>query len=185
MNDKMRLLANDFEVIQNVNNTIEVYHLWSWQTEDIDLTKGKIFNGKYPWTDNYPKYPELRKKLSIKLGTDQFIWCYTKDGEAMPRRKKWELSVPKDRVRLICSITWDWILKRNHGENIRCVIPNRLWYLSQLEYKEFQNKFHDAWKDKTPEELWDMLFVNEIGECTHALLLCPIKEDWIIRRPSL
>jgi len=184
MNDKARSLTNDLEVMRNVDHTIDTWQLWSWQTANIELTEYAVDHRKSPWVDCYSQYPELCEMLSKLIGTNQFIWCDTQDGEAWKDREKWELSVPKDRVRLICSITWNWILSRSNGKTSRCRIPDRLWYLSQLEYNEFQNRFHDAWKDKKPEELWDMLSVNEIGECTHALVLCPIEEDWIIRRPS-
>ena len=70
-------------------------------------------------------------------------------------------------------------------------MPDRLFYLSRLRgislsRTDFQNQFHRGWQDKTNEGLWDMLFVDKIADvCTHALILCPLKEGWIIKRPFL
>ena len=160
--------------------------LWSWQTVGIEITELTVDHEKSPWVDNFPKYPELCEMLSELIETNQFIWCFTQKVKRFEDREKWELSVPKNRVRLFCSITWNWILSRSNGKTCNCQIPDRLWDLSpQLGHAEFQKGFHDAWKNKTNEELWDMLLVDEIGDaCTEALVLCPIEKEWIRERPS-
>ena len=164
--------------------------LWSWQTVGINLTELTVDHGKSQWVDNFPKYPELCEILSKLIGTNQFIWCMTQEEKTWKGREKWVLSVPKNSVRLICSITWNWILSRSNGETSRCQIPNRLFNLSRprgvnISRDDFQSQFHRGWRDKTTEQLWDMLFVNEIGDaCTNALVLCPIEKEWIRERPS-
>jgi hypothetical protein len=197
---KARTLTQGPDIMGNSHHTVETWHLWSWQTKNIELTEYTVDHGKSPWFSEFPKYPELCKMLAERVGTSQFIWCYTEDGKPLADREEWELRVPEGRVRLICSITWNWILSRSREETCRCEIPIGLFYRVRKLFREFgkqvgvrldlsrtdfQNMFHDAWKSTTTEELWDMLFVDETkGACTHALVLCPIEEDWIKRRPS-
>ena len=163
--------------------------VWTMQTRDIELTDCTIDHSKSPYARDFPKYSELCNVLSERLGTDQFIWCLTEDEETWNGREKWALIVPEDHVCLICSITWHWLLTRSHGGSRGCTIPDRFFNLSRrlnvcFSRDEFHDQFHRDWRNKTIEELWDMLFVDDIGgACTDALVLCPIEKGWITERP--
>lgn len=171
--------------------------LWTMQTPDIDLRDihYKIDHRKSPFVDHFPKYHQLCKILSeqLKLGTDQYIWCLTEDEKTWDGREKWELDVPQEFVRLICSITWHWILTRSNEDCSECTPPERIFHLCwQLNINlrrkpnpgfnrdSFRRQFHSGWRDKNVEELWDMLSVTEIGpKCAQALVLLPVAKDWI------
>ena len=170
----------------------EYINLWTWQKKGFDIIKSEIDHNKSSWINDFPKYSELCKELSERLAYKQFIWSFTDDKIwTGNEREEWILNVPSEYVRLICSITWDWILERSNNDKCNCVVPDRLCYLSRLRgislsRTDFQNQFHRGWQDKTNEGLWDMLFVDKIADvCTHALILCPLKEGWIIKRPFL
>jgi len=168
--------------------------LYTWQTPDIELTEYTVDHGMSPWNDNFPKYPELCNTLSKQVGleSDRFIWCTTQRAKSWKGREEWELNVPANRVCLICSVTWNWILYRSNGETCNCCIPEKLFNLARprgvsLLRDDFQTEFHAGWRVKTSWELWGMVRVNEIQEvaCIDAVVSCPIEEDWIIKRPAL
>jgi hypothetical protein len=173
---------------------IQMYiRLWTWQAQDIELTDYTVDHTRSEFVSEYPKYPDLCKRLAETLGiNNQFIWCFTQDEKRWDGRKKWQITVPKECARLICSITWDSILKRSKRETERPEPPDNLYYNTKRFYEgfdilapnrtKFNKTFIDAWKNKTTEELWGMIAVNEVGEaCTHALVLLPIEEGWITR----
>ena len=160
--------------------------LWSWQTRDFSLEEGIVNHTLSEFDKTHRGYRKSCKELSKRIGTDQFIWCDTHDGTTWQNRVKWGLKVPEHRVRLYCSITWHWILSRNGGENVQCVPPEKLFDLSRKFFyrDEFCNTFHDGWRNKTTEELWDILFVDKVqGTCTHALLQFPVVSEWVIYDP--
>ena len=164
--------------------------LWSWQTRGFSITEGIVDHSLSEFNQTHYGYRKSCKELVERLGTNQFIWCYTQDEETWKNRVKWELEVPKNRVLFICSITWHWILNRNAEQSIGCIPPEKLFNLALqfnpgLSRNEFQNRFHDAWRNKTTEELWDALFVDKVyGTCTHALLRYPVQERWVNKRHS-
>jgi hypothetical protein len=177
-----------FNAGEDMENNIEENNkllLWSWQTRGFSLTEGKVDHSLSKFNRTHNGYRKSCKELVERLGTDQFIWCYTQEEKPWDNRVKWELEVPKNRVRLICSITWHWILNRNADESRGCVIPEKFFNLSHqvnpcFSRAEFQNRFHDGWRNKTTEELWDSLFVDKVqGSCTHALLRYPVKEECV------
>jgi hypothetical protein len=163
--------------------------LWTWQIRGFPLTEGKVDHRLSEFDKTHNGYKKSCEQLAERLGTDQFIWCFTHDEDIWKDRVKWELKVPKKYVLLFCSITWHWILNRNAGSSIECVPPEKIFDLcyqidNHLTRDEFVNKFHDGWRNKTIEELWDVLFVDKVQDaCTHALLPYPIQEDWISKYP--
>lgn len=164
--------------------------LWSWQTEGFSLIEGTVDHRLSEFDQTHNGYRNSCKEFFELLGTDQFIWCDTEDAGTWSHRVKWGLEVPKDHVLLICSITWHWIMARNAGDSLGCVPPEKFLNLAQklnpcLSRDEFQNRFHDGWRSKTTEELWDALFVDKVqGACTHALVRYPVKAEWVHRYPS-
>jgi hypothetical protein len=130
--------------------------LWSWQTVGIELAGFTPDHGKCPYCEKYPKYPELCEQLAKRLGldNDQFIWCENQAGVVWEDRKKWKLSVPKGRVRLICTTTWHWILEKSHGKSNGCCPPKGLFELYKnsnpaLVRNDFHKQFDNYWKVKT------------------------------------
>jgi hypothetical protein len=183
--------------VGNGDHTLDTWPLWSWQTADIKLADYTPDHKKSPWNNLYSKYSELCEQLAKRLGleNDQFICCYTQAGvdkDKWKNCKEWELSVPKDRVHLICDIAWDGILSHSRGQSHKVGAPLRLIEFCQeiispsssicmsSVREDCDKQFENDWKDKTTKELWDMISVNEIWHtCTTALVLCPIEEGWI------
>jgi len=172
--------------------------LWTMQTPDVDLgdIHYTVDHSKSQYAATFPKYPALCKRLSeqLQLGTDQYVWCLLQDENTWDGCGKWEFNVPDEYVRLICSITWHWILTRSNEDDIKCTPPEEIydicWTLNiNMSRKSvgftrdtFSEQFHSVWREKNPDELWDMLEVHEVGNtCTTALVLLPVA-DWITSR---
>ncbi len=50
--------------------------------------------------------------------------------------------------------------------------------------KKYKQNFHDFWKDKSEEELWDALFLEKcVDGCTDILLCHPMDDSWVVRNP--
>jgi hypothetical protein len=165
--------------------------LWTWQTKGFDIIKSTIEHRKSSWINNFPKYPELCKILSKRLKKDSFIWCFTQEEPwKKEKREKWELCIPQNHVRFICSITWNWILARSNNTKSNCDI-NTLFNIIKchkptLNRPEFQKQFHHGWKDKSDDELWQILILEKYvgAPCTHAIVSCPIERKWENKNPT-
>jgi hypothetical protein len=178
--------------MKNSNKEINTLSLWTWQTPGFSIIEDKVDHNLSEFNKIYSGYLKSCEELSGQIDTDQFIFCNTQDKPWGENRMKWELEVPKHRVRLICSITWNWILAKNSGNSNVCEPPEKFFNLSMNtkshcfnSREEFESKFHSGWKDKTTKELWDALFVEAVqGTCTHALLLLPVDSEWVIYDPT-
>jgi len=112
--------------------------LWTYQWPDFRLTDCnlKVDFNKSRYAKTFPKYKDACKRLSDLLGTDQIIWCYTRQNEYIylpgEAPMEWELEIPEDQIlAYICSYTWNKILgvKRfTVSENIR-----HQWLMQSLE----------------------------------------------------
>ena len=181
------MLNKDFEDVKNSNNEVELLLLWSWQTPSFSLTEGTVDHMLSIFKKRHSGFEKSCKELSERLGTDQFIWCYTYPKEQWHGRKRWELEVPKHSVlAYTCNVAWHWILAHNGNDYVKCKPPESLWHLARshanppLEWFDFCNRFNDCWREKTNDHLWDMLFLDKIyGDCTDVLLQHPVEKGWV------
>jgi len=175
--------------MQNSFKEVKPLLLWSWQGLDFSLTEGTVDDRLSESEKIVPGLPKSRKELSERLGTDQFIWCCIRQDEARGRPGssgvKWQLEVPKHHVlAFICNVAWHWILNRNAKDNTQCIPPLKFKHvcskIAPNKWREFKKGFHDGWKNKTTEKLWDALFLDKVvEECTHVLLRHPVEKGWI------
>lgn len=178
--------------MKNGDNEVDLLPLWSWQTRNFSLLEGVVDHSKSIFNDNHPGFTKSCKELSEQLcpKTDQFIWCYTYPKKQWQKRERWELNVPKDRVlAYTCNVAWHWILENNGNANTKCrppEPPERLWHLARshanppLKWLDFIKKFTDDWREKTPDQLWDALFLDKVyGDCTDVLLRHPVERGWV------
>lgn len=177
--------------MQNSFKEVKPLPLWSWQQPGYSLTEGTVDHQRSDWK-TLRGYPESIKDLSERLGTDQFVWCYTRGDEHDPLHSsasvEWQLEVPKHHVlAFICSFAWHWILARNGEDSDRPDIRPVFWRMIKdlSKWHEFEERFYDFWRNKTLEELWDALFLDEVvRRCTHVLLRHPIENSWVIHAPK-
>ncbi len=182
-----------FEDMENSTKEVSPLLLWSWQEPDFSLTEGAVDHRRSEYYKTVAGVPKSYKELSKRLGTDQFIWCYTRQDEYNPRlgctRVEWQLKVPEDRVlRKVCSVVWHCIVWCNGGERGLVGTPpkkfERLWRgiagRYGLKFDNFNKEFYRFWYAKTDEELWDALFLDKVdGECTDVLLRHPVEDKWV------
>jgi len=169
----------------------ELMKLWTWQGKGFSLTKGILDSRKY--SAFYKDNSEAFEKLWRKLGTCQIVWCYHTKEEATFKNLKndykgkvlWELDVPEKHILKrgnICSVAWHWILTRNKGADNICDIPQmfKKWFrIAKTKRRECEKGFHDGWKNKTTEELWDALFLDDIvRDCSQLLVPYPVEDTW-------
>lgn len=172
--------------------------LWTCQNKEVELTGGNFNSRKYSSYYNDPSFPKAKpayEKLWDKLGTERVLWCFTKEKDAVDQANTaevqdqvlWELNVPEnfpeDKLKIVCSITWHWIIRGG-----KCV-PNdlrlklkRQAYDNKLKFNEdeLEKQFNSHWENKSPDQLWEMLFIDKIAEwgCSTVLLQHPVDNSW-------
>ena len=179
--------------------------LWTWQKEGFDIRDKNVkveslknslyLNDSYISKEQREIFKKVYTKIYEKLGTCQFHWYFTEEDEAKREashlefsklgRVLWEIEVPVGKVfKRICNIAWSYLLQ-SPG------IPSKLsnyWKnhlnLDDPRIEPFEQNFHDFWKDKSEEELWDLLFLEKyVDGCTDVLLSHPLEKSWIRRNP--
>ena len=105
--------------------------LWTWQKKGFLLHSGQVEtlrNSAY-LNDFSRAFPDrlLMMKAYVKfwelLDTDQILWCFTDKKDAVGAKNNswchnchlWEIEVPDDRAKLICSMGWHWMLAKRGG----------------------------------------------------------------------
>jgi hypothetical protein len=97
--------------------------LWTWQTEDFDLTCGKVIHGASEVEAGAPGLRQAQAELFRLLGEDQIIWCFVRKVDSqwlssptVPRRLEWELNVPiHEVIEIINESVWREIFDRHTG----------------------------------------------------------------------
>jgi hypothetical protein len=131
--------------------------------------------------------------LDRRIGTDQFIWCYTVD---RPERRgnvsKWILDMQAAAIlRFVDEVVWS----RIRGE--RCVLPLAL--TRKWEDEAIARLGHDAnrclravadseeafWSQAPPGgSWWTQLFVEpQAQETVSALVPHPVRPEWVVENP--
>ncbi len=185
--------------MKNNNKDVGMQSLWSWQTPDFYLTKGRVDHKLSHYYKCTPGVPESYKQLSKQLikrfklepeRADQLVWCYTEpEMENGNTKVEWQLKVPEDRViAKVCSTAWHCIVCCNGGDRGRVGTPPdkfiNVWRKvasdSGLKLDGLNREFYNFWYNKTNEELWDALFLDKVcGECTNVLLRHPVEGKWV------
>jgi len=179
-----------------------VMHLWTWQKKGFDLTDKNrrvesLKNSFFLKSAEDPEhFKQVYTKLYETLETSQFHWYFTEESEAKSQTSHlqwfdrdcmvWEVKVPVGEVvfKTVCSIAWNRLLNKS-------VIPIRLtcdWKRLSKSYKslveKWEQNFHDFWKGKSEEELWDALFLEKcVDGCTDILLRHPLDDSWVVKNP--
>jgi hypothetical protein len=179
--------------------------LWTWQKEEFDIsdkyTPVKIFKySDYIHKARSEEESQLFKRqyaeLIKRLKTSQFHWYFADENDAKRESSHlqwfnqgcvlWEVEVPVGEVlKMVCSIAWNCLLE------LPILPPKRLFddWPRLPEYNEGQEKnwqkdFHNFWKNKSRNELWDLLFLNTyVDGCTDILLDHPLESNWIVKNP--
>ena len=177
--------------------------LWTWQKQGFDLTdknrqveslKNSFFLKE---VDDLEHFKQVYTKLHETLGTSQFNWYFTEESEAKNQTSHlqwfdrdcmlWEVKVPSGEVvfKTVCRSTWGRLLNISAipFRQLTCDWERLSKYDESLIEKWKQN-FHDFWKDKSEEELWDALFLEKcVDGCTDILLRHPLDDSWVVRNP--
>ena len=177
--------------------------LWTWQKKGFDLTDNnpRVESLKNSFflkvVDDPEHFKQVYTKLHETLGTSQFNWYFTEESEAKNQASHlqwfnrdcmlWEVKVPVGEVvfKTVCSITWGRLLNISAipFRQLTCDWERLSKYDESLIEKWKQN-FHDFWKDKSEEELWDTLFLEKcVDGCTDILLCHPLDDSWVVRNP--
>ncbi len=82
---------------------MEKFRLYTWQLPDWDITKEKRDPSKGPlrWRgDTWDRLQPLYKKLEEKVGTLDFLWCFTayEHWEENVISRLWVLDVPSSKI---------------------------------------------------------------------------------------
>lgn len=170
--------------------------LWTYQWPDFRPTdcNVKVNISKSRYAETLPKYRDAYKKLSDRLGTDQIIWCCTRQDEYKyllgEAPMEWELEVPAEQIlACISSYVWNKILGVKRF-TVSCEIRHQ-WLTQALELapndpeklERIRETLEEQFYAPEPEEnLWNRLLLKEPSdEGCSVLLKHPIKESWVIR----
>ena len=174
-------------------------NLWTWQRKGLRIDDPKVIinSRKYSYylNDRHCDSSELnRRKKAYQylweiLETDQILWCFTEETEALNASKNpwckdcdlWKLDVPEKNMKFFCEIAWHWILSGRE-----CAPPEKFrlnWKRLETKHRkdktrEFsQEKFDNYWRSKSEEELWSKLFLPHfIEECAGAIIFPPLTD---------
>ena len=170
--------------------------LWTWQKPGFPLCSGRVDHERSEYVQTVPGVREAYQRLSNHLGTDQFVWCYTKPDQriVLPvhTEVEWILEIPSDNIlAFIDDIVWNRIL------GIECGLPRYLelqWKRASMEcfpddseartkYVKSQRK--QFWGQTPPLGDWlTELFVKEQScEFVSAIVPHPVREAWVVQSP--
>jgi hypothetical protein len=166
--------------------------LWSWQTPDFDLTSGKVDHSKSTYYQDIPGYHLACPTLWEILGTNQIVWCYTKQNRHYYSgddcNVEWILDVPQTNITLIDMCIWEKVIKSGY-------VPHELeqqWFEEALKKaphdSDRRQEIVGQKKDEylapvSEEELWNQLFlpIDDVSDRkTTAIIPHPIQKDWVV-----
>ncbi len=160
--------------------------LWTWHEPDFSLVEGKVNHERSEYFTTVCGVPEAYQELCKRLGTDQFIWCYTRGNEhnQLPSqtRIEWVLEVPKSEfLAIVDSFIWNRVL----GE--KCWPPESL----KLKWKqeaitrgcaEHFDQQIQAYHAQAPPQggWWALLFIDDpTAEGANVLIRHPVPRPWV------
>lgn len=170
--------------------------LSTWHKPDFSLLAGRVERSKSEYVQTVKAIRPAYAELAVRLGTDQFIWCYTVPNQhfTVPSRTEveWILDVPTAAVlRFVDDIVWNRIL------GVRCALPASIRFKWKDEaYRQFPRnaqRRHAAekaleeafWSQEPPRgSWWNVLFVEpQSGEMVTALVRHPVLPEWVLKNP--
>ena len=170
--------------------------LWTWHKPDFSLLDGHVDRKKSEYIETVPGYDIASRELASRLGTSQFVWCFT-----LPDRwivtpgqteVEWVLDVPcKAILKFVDDIVWNRIL----GEE--CILPGTMrdefWDQALQRFpddadarEQFVKEREESFWAKPPPsgDWWDCLFTQDhAGEYVSALVPHPCQLDWVVVNP--
>jgi hypothetical protein len=171
--------------------------LWTWHKPDFSLLEGRVDHEKSEYVQTVEGVREAYRELVKRIGTDQFIWCYTKSNQriVLPHHteKEWILEVPSTKIlKFVDDIIWNRILgiknfdppaelKRKWKEKSIARYP-----YDPVASKKLAKSWNDEFYNQEPPtgNWWDNLFVCERSdECVSALIPHPIKHSYVKINP--
>jgi hypothetical protein len=168
--------------------------LWTWQSKDFSLAdesqkvesiKHSCYLTKNPDPNSKEKHQEAYNKIFQILGTDQLIWCFPINRDAVDYRSieefvknqhclLWELDIPENEIKWYCESAWHSL------RTGKPVMP--------------EDDFNSFWSCKTEDELLDLMFLKkpvlDLGlpnahtpGCSGAIVIHPVGKDKIKKNP--
>jgi hypothetical protein len=172
--------------------------LWTWHKPDFSLLKGRVEHERSEYVQSVGGVRDAYRELAARIGTDQFIWCYTVPNQriisAAHMEVEWVLDVPPEAIlRFVDDLVWNRIL------GIRCALPPSMrftWKQQALRRfpnditarRESEQQQEEAfWTQPPPSESWwDNLFVEQQAkQLVSALVRHPVEPEWVLSNPRV
>jgi hypothetical protein len=171
--------------------------LWTWQNPKLDITDPNMHVDSKKYSDflcpqlNSGANQHLQKyeELWAILKTDQFHWYYTDIEQAKGNEEHckgkvlWELDVPGNKAKKICSMAWHWILNSTNT-NPPKIIGQLLFTFLWPDRATLLEDSNQYWRSMSAKELWDSLLCKcQAKGCCDALVRHPVAVSWVIKNP--
>jgi hypothetical protein len=172
----------------------ETMNLWTiHEANGFFLTKGRVDHSKSIYYNDTPGVKEAYHTLWPRIGVPdgQIVWCYTRKEDMSKTgtpKTLWILDVPESSIiTYIDDIMWNCIL----GIRVR-LTPRYMRDIKAEASASFpddskkrhmhENKLTEQfWRqERSGEELWTKVFLDEMVDGSPALIKHPVEEDWII-----
>jgi len=173
--------------------------LWSWHKTDFSLKEGILEweRSAYYNDETIPEVKQAYAELKSLLGTDQLIWCHTKDVhydyKGSPK-VGWVLSVPEEIIfRILDTYAWEKLLgTKSYPPSLRRQWEEELPDDVERGSKEYEDlidqKLKQYLNNETRQEILDRLFIDapyakalKDHESITVLLKHPIPESWVLQ----
>jgi hypothetical protein len=172
--------------------------LWTWQRTGVfPYGREKLDSLKYSYYLNDSDVDasvRLRRATAYKklwglLSTDQVMWCFTNEKEAVEAAGRewckdcvlWEFDVPLEEVKLVCTVGWDLLVQggcSTPSELVECFRQLQGFYQKNGKpyFRDlFDKDFCAYWRGRSESELWEALFVSrDCGGCAQPLAFHPV-----------
>jgi hypothetical protein len=188
-------VSNSSSVIQRVTESHSCFvDVWTLQGIDFDPRSDPLEWEKSAYFSGSAHVRRAYRALEKRLGTKQFVWCYTRHGDwpsPIPADKLlWALRVPFEAViRFVDPFVWSRLLKKTKGlAPYEC---ERAWNAeARLRYpmdkgqrdEHSRKRRTEYWKLPSPSgNWWNELFVDYAPpKRVTALVRLRIKASWEI-----
>lgn len=177
--------------------------LWTWQNKDFDIRNRNtpVKSREYSAYQDKPQRRKAFEDLWNKLRNCQFHWYYIDEIEATNDtsfeeyekhgKVLWELEVSIDSIyKKVCGTAWclllgEGIKRTNYFRDCwRRVALREAGGTLEQKIERYEQQFNTYWEDKSPEDLWDCLFLDKlVPACNQILLQHPVDDDWVIKNP--
>ncbi len=130
--------------------------LWTWHKPDFSLVHGQVDHERSEYVQSVKGIAEAYRQLAERIGTSQFIWCYTAPDQhiVLPchTEVEWSLDVPRDSILRFVD---DIVLNRILG--IRCGLPSKIrygWLDEALQRFPYDAAARDCFRAEREDSFW-------------------------------